>query len=87
MQAPNASGISSLKNLQADLKAGRLDRFRYFVFDILHCEGKQRRCGSGGNCSVASNSDNSDTCNMGTRRNRGTRSNRASRLLPPQREA
>ena len=35
----DASGISSFNNLQADLKAGRLDRFRYFVFDILYCEG------------------------------------------------
>ena len=35
----DASGISNFNNLQADLKAGRLDRFRYFVFDILYCEG------------------------------------------------
>ena len=35
----DASGISSFNDLQADLKAGRLDRFRYFVFDILYCEG------------------------------------------------
>jgi bifunctional non-homologous end joining protein LigD len=35
----NASGISSFNDLQADLKAGRLDRFRYVVFDILYCEG------------------------------------------------
>ena len=35
----DASGISSFNNLQADLKAGRLDRFRYFVFDIFYCEG------------------------------------------------
>jgi bifunctional non-homologous end joining protein LigD len=32
-------GISSLNNLQADLKAGRRDRFRYYVFDLLYCEG------------------------------------------------
>jgi bifunctional non-homologous end joining protein LigD len=35
----DASGISSFNTLQADLKAGRLDRFRYFVFDIFYCEG------------------------------------------------
>jgi len=35
----DASGISSFNNLQADLKADRLDRFRYFVFDIFYCEG------------------------------------------------
>ncbi len=35
----DASGISNFNDLQADLKAGRLDRFRYFVFDILYCEG------------------------------------------------
>ncbi len=35
----DASGISSFNNLQADLKTGRPDRFRYFVFDILYCEG------------------------------------------------
>jgi bifunctional non-homologous end joining protein LigD len=35
----DASGISSFNELQADLKAGRLDRFRYFVFDVLYCEG------------------------------------------------
>src|SRR4029077_4055468 len=35
----DASGISSFNDLQADLKAGRLDRFRYVVFDILYCEG------------------------------------------------
>jgi bifunctional non-homologous end joining protein LigD len=34
-----ASGISSFNNLQADLKEGRQDRFSYFVFDILYCEG------------------------------------------------
>jgi bifunctional non-homologous end joining protein LigD len=33
------NGISSLNNLQADLKAGRRDRFRYYVFDLLYCEG------------------------------------------------
>jgi bifunctional non-homologous end joining protein LigD len=35
----DARGISSFNNLQADLKADRLDRFRYFVFDIFYCEG------------------------------------------------
>jgi bifunctional non-homologous end joining protein LigD len=35
----DASGISSFNDLQADLKTGRLDRFRYFVFDVLYCEG------------------------------------------------
>jgi bifunctional non-homologous end joining protein LigD len=32
-------GISGLNNLQADLKAGRRERFRYYVFDLLYCEG------------------------------------------------
>ncbi len=32
-------GISSFNNLQADLKAGRRERFRYYVFDLLYCEG------------------------------------------------
>jgi len=35
----DASGISSFNSLVADLKAGRQDRFRYFVFDLLYCEG------------------------------------------------
>ncbi len=35
----DGSGITSFNNLVADLKAGREDRFRYFVFDILYCEG------------------------------------------------
>jgi bifunctional non-homologous end joining protein LigD len=35
----DGSGITSFNNLQADLKAGRQDRFRYFVFDLLYCEG------------------------------------------------
>ena len=35
----DASGISSFNDLQSDLKAGRPDRFRYFVFDVLYCEG------------------------------------------------
>jgi bifunctional non-homologous end joining protein LigD len=33
------AGFSGLNNLQADLKAGRQDRFRYFVFDLMYCEG------------------------------------------------
>ena len=33
------SGITSFNNLQSDLSAGRQDRFRYFVFDLLYCEG------------------------------------------------
>jgi bifunctional non-homologous end joining protein LigD len=33
------SGITSFNNLVADLKAGRQDRFRYFVFDLIYCEG------------------------------------------------
>ena len=33
------SGVSSFNNLQVDLSAGRRDRFRYFVFDLLYCEG------------------------------------------------
>ena len=35
----DATGISSLNNLQADLKAGRQDRLRYFLFDLLYCDG------------------------------------------------
>ena len=35
----DGSGIASLNNLQADLSAGRQDRFRYHVFDLLYCEG------------------------------------------------
>jgi bifunctional non-homologous end joining protein LigD len=35
----DANGITSFNNLQADLSSGRQDRFRYFVFDILYCEG------------------------------------------------
>jgi bifunctional non-homologous end joining protein LigD len=34
-----STGISSLSLLQADLKSGRRDRFRYFAFDLLYCEG------------------------------------------------
>jgi len=35
----NSSGIPSFGELQADLGAGRMDRFRYQLFDILYCEG------------------------------------------------
>jgi len=35
----DANGISNFNNLQADLKAGRQDRFRYHVFDTLYCNG------------------------------------------------
>ena len=35
----DTSGISNLSHLQADLQAGRRDRFRYFTFDLLYCEG------------------------------------------------
>ena len=45
---PGSTGRSSSRtrtafraspNLQADLKDGRQDRFRYYVFDMLYCEG------------------------------------------------
>jgi bifunctional non-homologous end joining protein LigD len=35
----DGAGISNLSHLQADLQAGRRDRFRYFTFDLLYCEG------------------------------------------------
>jgi bifunctional non-homologous end joining protein LigD len=35
----DSAGISSFNSLQADLKAGRQDRFRYYVFDLLYGEG------------------------------------------------
>jgi len=35
----DANGVSSFNDLQADLKAGRQDRFHYHVFDLLHCDG------------------------------------------------
>jgi len=35
----DAGGLTSLNDLQADLEAGRQDRFRYFVFDLYYCEG------------------------------------------------
>lgn len=33
------AGVSSFNNLQADLKAGRQDRFLYYVFDLLYLDG------------------------------------------------
>jgi bifunctional non-homologous end joining protein LigD len=33
------SGVSSFSALQGDLKAGRRDRFVYYVFDLLHVDG------------------------------------------------
>jgi bifunctional non-homologous end joining protein LigD len=33
------AGVTSLNNLQAELKSGRKDRFRYFAFDLMHCNG------------------------------------------------
>ena len=35
----DAGGIPSFPLLQADLESGRRDRFRYFLFDLLYCEG------------------------------------------------
>ena len=32
-------GLPNFTLLQAELKSGRRDRFRYFVFDLLYCEG------------------------------------------------
>ncbi len=36
----DAHGISSFSALQAALKAGRRDRFVYYVFDLLHLDGQ-----------------------------------------------
>jgi bifunctional non-homologous end joining protein LigD len=33
------NGIASFNGLQADLSAGRQDRMRYHVFDLLYCDG------------------------------------------------
>jgi bifunctional non-homologous end joining protein LigD len=33
------SGVPSFAELQADLSAGRSDRFRYYLFDLLHLDG------------------------------------------------
>src|SRR6516225_12440319 len=35
----DTAGIPSFNLLQADLSEGREDRLRYFVFDLLYCEG------------------------------------------------
>jgi len=35
----DGAGLTSLNDLQMDLEAGRQDRFRYFAFDLLYCEG------------------------------------------------
>ena len=35
----DAAGMTSLNNLQEDLRTGRQDRLRYFAFDLLYCEG------------------------------------------------
>src|SRR5262249_20328529 len=35
----DSAGIPNFTLLQADLKAGRHDRFRYFLFELLYCEG------------------------------------------------
>ena len=35
----NEAGLTNLNDLQSDLKSGRQDRFRYFAFDLLYCEG------------------------------------------------
>jgi bifunctional non-homologous end joining protein LigD len=35
----DSAGLSSFNQLQADLSAGRQDRFRMYAFDLLYCEG------------------------------------------------
>ncbi len=35
----DSAGLPSFNLLQADLSAGRGNRFQYFVFDLLYCEG------------------------------------------------
>jgi len=37
------NGISSFSALQAALKAGERDRFVYYVFDLLYCDGRDLR--------------------------------------------
>lgn len=37
------SGAPSFTELQADLSAGRADRFRYYLFDLLHLDGTDLR--------------------------------------------
>jgi bifunctional non-homologous end joining protein LigD len=39
----NAAGASDFPALQADLSAGRTDRFRYYVFDLLYLDGEDLR--------------------------------------------
>jgi bifunctional non-homologous end joining protein LigD len=36
----NERGIASFSSLQADLRDERSDRFVYYVFDLLHCDGR-----------------------------------------------
>ena len=36
----DAGGVSSFSGLQAALKAGERDRFLYYVFDLLHLDGR-----------------------------------------------
>jgi bifunctional non-homologous end joining protein LigD len=38
-----ASGVSDFSALQADLSAGRSDRFRYYAFDLIHLDGQDLR--------------------------------------------
>ena len=38
-----ASGASDFPALQADLAAGRSDRFRYYLFDLLYLDGRDLR--------------------------------------------
>jgi bifunctional non-homologous end joining protein LigD len=33
------AGVTNLNTLQAELKSGRKDRFKYFIFDMMHCNG------------------------------------------------
>ena len=35
----DSAGLSSFNHLQADVSAGRQDRFRFYAFDLLYCEG------------------------------------------------
>ncbi|TIR77886.1 MAG: hypothetical protein E5X19_32580, partial [Mesorhizobium sp.] len=37
------SGVSSFAMLQADLSAGRTDRFIYYVFDLMRLNGEDLR--------------------------------------------
>jgi bifunctional non-homologous end joining protein LigD len=42
----DAAGISSFAELVGDLKSGRQDRFRYYVFDLLYLNGADLRTAS-----------------------------------------